>query len=325
MKSRYRIFIVLGLSLLFVYGISRFNPGRALELLGRANPWLIALAFIVNIFGLAVWSVKWQIITKELKEGLSFGRSFLITMAGLFVSTATPGANVGGEPYRAYHLAKVLDIKKSRAMATVIVDKLGNYIAFFTYLFLSLIFFVRPSGLILKIFMLLIFVVITITISTRNVDLLIEKVISVLIMLPKFKRFSRVELEEYLTNRIDLFKNSLTKLTKNKRDMAVNLLLSYILWLTSFLRTYFVFMAIGATIGLPQVIAASSLGVAIGMLSFLPGGVGVTEATMAALFKRYGVDLATAVAGVILSRAIYYFQALGLGYICALILERKVS
>ncbi|MGN8158193.1 bifunctional lysylphosphatidylglycerol flippase/synthetase MprF [Salinisphaera sp. RV14] len=67
---------------------------------------------------------------------------------------------------------------------------------------------------------------------------------------------------------------------------------------------------LGADVSPAAVIAAFALAATLGMLSFLPGGLGVFDVTLVALLAAHDVNAATAVAALVLYRVAYYLVPL---------------
>ncbi len=66
-----------------------------------------------------------------------------------------------------------------------------------------------------------------------------------------------------------------------------------------------------------------SIAIIIGVLSFLPGGLGGTEAVMAALLNKYGFPLADAVLLTLICRLLTLWFAVLIGWVAVFILRRK--
>jgi uncharacterized membrane protein YbhN (UPF0104 family) len=81
------------------------------------------------------------------------------------------------------------------------------------------------------------------------------------------------------------------------------------------------FWALGSPAPFLVVCVTVALSSAVATLAATPGGVGVTEASMIALFVWLGVDRVTAAAAALLYRAIYYFAVLATGLPSAAALE----
>ena len=72
------------------------------------------------------------------------------------------------------------------------------------------------------------------------------------------------------------------------------------------------FQALGSEVGLGVTVTGFSLGVAVGVMSMVPGGIGVQEGSMAGTYHLLGVPLEEAVLASILFRAVYYTAPFGI-------------
>ena len=331
-RWKLNLLLVALLTLLLLWGARGISWREALAIASGAKREYIALAVGITVARFLLWNFKWMLFVKPLAE-VRFFRLLIILLAGLFVSTSTPGAQVGGEPLRAYYLAREAGIKKSEAMATITLDKAGNYAAFFAFslasIFLLWLFLEIPPVLKLLGEMLLLVVILAALSSTyiRRSNAAQARVLRFVYHLPPLKmlrrRFSSyAAFESFLSARLELFMRTLREIAGQRR-VLLNLLLSFAMWSTSYLKTYLVFLALGINAPFLLIMAVKTVSILVGMASFLPGGVGATEAMMVALFAGAGIEGSAALAGILLSRAIYYSFALALGYVCLLWLRLK--
>jgi hypothetical protein len=323
--------VLLLITLLLIWGMREISWHETAQIVGEARHGYIALAVGITVVRFLVWCFKWLLLIKPIVR-VSFLRLLAILLAGLFVSTSTPGAQVGGEPLRAYYLAREAGIKKSAAMATVTLDKAGNYAAFFTFSLLSIfllwLFLEIPPALKLlgEVLLFLALLIAVSSVCIKRSDASRARVLRLIYHLP-FLRFLRrrfssyAAFESFLSSRFELFLHTLKEISTRRDVLAANLLLSFAMWSTSYLKTYLVFQALGIDAPLLLVTAVKTVSILAGMASFLPGGIGATEAVMVALFAAAGVEGSAALAGILLSRAIYYSFALGMGYACLLWLK----
>jgi uncharacterized protein (TIRG00374 family) len=77
-------------------------------------------------------------------------------------------------------------------------------------------------------------------------------------------------------------------------------------WTASVAALWFCFDALGDPISLGVLLTGFALGVTAGVLSMIPGGLGVQEGSMAGLYALLGVPLEKAVLASILFRVVYY-------------------
>jgi len=84
-------------------------------------------------------------------------------------------------------------------------------------------------------------------------------------------------------------------------------------------------LAVGGALQWRALLIAYAAGQLAGMLPITPGGLGVTEGSMAVTLAAYGGGMATAVAAVLLYRLITYWAVLPAGGVCYLSLRRRYS
>ncbi len=101
------------------------------------------------------------------------------------------------------------------------------------------------------------------------------------------------------------------------------LLLGSIAWIIQGLAFYFILTTLNIDVSLQQSIGIYAISLLAGALSFIPGGVGTTEAVMTLLLTLLGADTATAIAAALISRLSTLWFAVGLGFNAALVLSFK--
>ncbi len=89
-------------------------------------------------------------------------------------------------------------------------------------------------------------------------------------------------------------------------------------WLFTLLVLYTAFIAIGHPVGMSYVIAGFSIGIFLSMVSLVPGGLGVLEGSMTAVFASLDVPIEHAVVATLIFRVAYY----GLPLLASLIFAR---
>jgi uncharacterized protein (TIRG00374 family) len=256
-------------------------------------------------------------------------------MTGVFLNQITPGRDTGGEPVRAYYVSRFTGIMKRQALATIIIDKSGNYIAIgsfigFAILFITLYLQVPPSVKILFEGVLILFLlgVVSAVYVKKNLELPVipAKILRKIYFFGPLKKIREhfhtyTSFEEYIMERITEFITTLRTLLSEKKNVRDNLLLSFLIWFMVFVKTYLIFLAFGEEVSIFMVIAVEAISILLGIISFLPGGVGATEITMIALFRSAGINVEIATAVTIVSRGMFYAFSLGLGYLSFLYLK----
>ena len=96
--------------------------------------------------------------------------------------------------------------------------------------------------------------------------------------------------------------------------------LTWIDWFGSIFALYFSIAAFGEPQPFGVVITSFVIGVILGLVSMIPGGLGVQEGTMTFVLHLFGVPIGQAVLAPILYRAIFFF----LPYLVSLVFYRSL-
>ena len=78
-------------------------------------------------------------------------------------------------------------------------------------------------------------------------------------------------------------------------------------WAGTVTALWFCFKALGNPIGIGTLLTGFSLGITAGFVSFVPGGLGVQEGSMAGVYALLGVPVRVALLAAVLFRIVYYF------------------
>jgi glycosyltransferase 2 family protein len=110
---------------------------------------------------------------------------------------------------------------------------------------------------------------------------------------------------------LDQFDGSVARgasaLRRHTGIIAFLLALTLVDWSVTLAALWLCFRSLGIALAVPDLITGFSLGIAAGFVSFIPGGLGVQEASMAGVFALLGVPLSVGVLGAALFRVVYYF------------------
>ncbi|GBE18431.1 hypothetical protein BMS3Abin16_01031 [archaeon BMS3Abin16] len=309
---------------------------QAYTVIQQANPIFIAAALAVALARFIIWSVKWRRTISPLAT-ISLSKVFPVLMTGVFLNQITPGRDTGGEPVRAYYLGRYTGLKKRQALATIVVDKSGNYIAIgsfigFAILFITLYMDVASSIKVLfeAVLILFLLAVVSAVYVKKNLEMpfLSAKILRRIYFFGPLKTIrgkfqSYAVFEDYVMERVTEFITTLRELLSEKKNVRDNMLLSFLIWLMVFVKTWLIFLAFGDEVSFFMVIAVESISILLGIISFLPGGVGATEITMITLFRSAGINTEVATAVTIVSRGMYYAFSMGLGYLSFLYLKLR--
>ena len=101
------------------------------------QPWQLALLALVNGLIYLLVSLRWWIIVRAQSRGVSFRSLLAARLAAFGVSYFTLGPQVGGEPLQVLALRRRHGLTYSRATASVLMDKLLEFLVNFLLLALG--------------------------------------------------------------------------------------------------------------------------------------------------------------------------------------------
>jgi uncharacterized protein (TIRG00374 family) len=99
-------------------------------------------------------------------------------------------------------------------------------------------------------------------------------------------------------------------LLSRKQAMLAPLFYIIVDWFLTILILYTSFLTVRYWIDFAEVIVGFAVGIVLSFASLIPGGLGIMEGSMAAVFSSMGVPFETAVVAVLLFRVIYYLLPL---------------
>jgi len=263
------------------------------------NYFLILPILLATIGGLFVKSIRQYFLLKQVKIKISFRQNIILYFSGLSLLSAPFG--VGGI-IKSHFLLKNFNHSISKTTPVILIERFHDAIAMFTII----VFFVLISNFnsinipLLIIGSFFIFFIIIL----KNGDLTYRLV----------SKLSKIKFLKITGENTDDFFNSLTLLSKNK-SLSSSWLLGLIGWLFDALAIYFSFLAFSLNFDffITTIIGFSS--VLFGSLSFIPGGIGVTELSFVQLLSNYDIDLSLISALIIFIRFTGIWFATSLGFL----------
>ena len=330
MKRYIKVLFTIIILTFLVYFLLNINFLEVYNVLQKINTFYFFLAFISYSLAFLMFNLKSTYFLKWIirPDFWFFQRT---TLAGFFINTITPGAQIGGDPLKAYILSRKYKKPFSKIFGAIFADKIIHTLISLFFIIFSILFLITfiplPSELkfILLIFLFLIFLVFAIIPLFR----MIKTKINLKFALRKLKWLAWLnplknneKLQKKIGKKLGSFTKSFKKTITNKKIFTIGIILSLIYWVLNYLVSYFLFLSLGFEINLFFVIIVVSLGSLVGFFSPSPGGVGFIEGFMIFLYSIIGVNFATAVVVSLLSRVIFYFHSLILGGISFISLKK---
>ena len=139
------------------------------------------------------------------------------------------------------------------------------------------------------------------------------------------QRILHRDIEETLERFDDTMTRSIRDMREHPRNLIIIMALVVIDWATSAITLWFCFRSLNTTISPGELISGFAIGIMAGVISLIPGGLGVQEGSMAGIFALLGVSFQRAVLASILFRAIYLMTpyAISLAFYWRLLRIRK--
>ena len=315
------IFLFIGLAIM---GVMLYFIGidEVIEALKLSNLWLVLLAILIQIFTYFLYTWRWNIINKTADMDLGLKKSLPMVLVSLAVNNITPSGRGGGEPVRAYLLAKEGHFKFEDTFATVIADRALDTFPFVILAILTIIGIIFTFSLDIK---LIAFLVIMVTLITVAVILLIYvcineafgvKLTSWIIKIVRrfYKKFNE-DTEKRIIEAVKTFQARMNALLRDKTILYYALPLSFVIWIFEILRVYVVFLAFGARVSPIIIGEVFILASFVGMVPLLPGGLGAVDGIMILFYANAGITASLSAAATVVERLISFWMTTFVGLI----------
>jgi uncharacterized protein (TIRG00374 family) len=261
--------------------------------------------------------LRWQAYLGAMGHAVPWSKSLRIYLAG-FVLTTTPGK--AGEMLRGLFLRRH-GVPYAHSFAAFFSERLSDLLAIviLTLFGLSLYPAARPliaAGVILVAVALMV-------ISSKRLLTRTERLVTVALA----RRRAGQETQEQ-PGKVGVMIGHLFQMLHQARHchsasvLAIATPLSLVGWAAEAWATYLIVVWMGVEVPLAFAVFVYATAMLAGALSFMPGGLGGTEATMVALFLWQGVGSGDAVAATVLVRLATLWFAVAIGAIAAMRLPK---
>jgi uncharacterized protein (TIRG00374 family) len=277
----------------------------------RAFRWgFAALACLLAAGNYGVRFLRWQYYLRVVGVGgkIAPRDSAQVFLAG-FALTVTPGKL--GEAVKAVLLRASHGIPIARTAPIVIAERVTDLLALLLLALVGVFSFDVDRRFLVAGAVLVVGGVVVV-----SIDPLAKRAIAIVGRLPVVRRFA---------HRLDEF-HSHTAVLLAPTPLALSTVLAVASWFLECLAFNVVVYGFpGATVGLRAATFIYATMTVAGALSFLPGGLGVTEAGMLALLVRFGsgIDRGTAAAATFVTRAATLWFAVALGLPALMLYARR--
>jgi len=273
------------------------------------NFWYLPLIFFIRFLAIVLRSLRQKLFLKSLGMNIPGKYNLMVYIAGLAM-IVTPASS--GTLIKSYILNKKFGCAYTKTGPIVIIEKYHDVLAPLTIIGVFLIFIdifeVRITILILSIVMVVIFFLI------RNK-----------ILLQKFlQKISKIKvLTRFQENFIEF--NESFKILTNKKTMLWGWLIGIAAVFVDGFGIYFGFLALGIDLGYIESFVTVYTANILGVVSFIPGGFIVVEASLLGFLLQSGLVLSAATSAVLITRLSGVWFQIILGFIIKINLLKNIS
>jgi uncharacterized protein (TIRG00374 family) len=278
--------------------------------LARANLWLLALPLLCMIASYLTMARSYQGIAEAAGYPVSQFDMLKITFVANSVNYLVATGGLSGFAVRMYFFSR-LGMPSQTFLTNF--SLLGFVLIGFLYVFSS---HTLQGSALVATMVLLVLAVIAATFAAllllhprlrrRTLFWLAQSVYWVMHRLLPHRAPARTHIWRYQFN----LHRGLTFLLSRKRAMVAPLVYIVADWFLTILILYTSFLTVRHSIEFAEVIVGFAVGIVLSFASLIPGGLGIMEGSMAAIFSSMGVPFETAVVAVLLFRVIYYLLPL---------------
>ena len=261
---------------------------------------IIYLPLILSLVS-ASWLVlffRWTILLKKVNVSIPLRSNFIIYLSSFSLS-ATPGQL--GELIKSQLLKNKFNIPVAKTAPLIIIERLYDLTGAMFVSILGLWFL--GVGIHIIIILSICLVVIFLLLRSRTA---FNKILNLVKNMKFLSKFIESISESYDTIHLSL----------NRKTLFLSILSSITYWFIVGIAAYFVLKAVGIDdINYVNVVSIYSSSVILGAASFIPGGIGVTEGSIAGLLNLNGVDISIAFVLGILIRIFTLWYSVLIGFI----------
>lgn len=275
----------------------------------KLNLFYYGLAVFSIFLTIVFWMFRWKTFIKSCGYKVSNLTLLINLMIGLAVNNLTPLAKFGGEPIRAYILKKDSNIPIRDGLATVtseltielFTSSLMVILAFFLieiyikpplWIFSVLIFFIIVSVFIFGI-------VFGIYSNKKFISRIIIWVIN------KIKKLRA--LKKDILKRYQDFQKTFRKGFQNKKLFSEAIFYGIMMKIFDILKFFFIFMAMGYTMGILEIIIIVGMATMLISIPSTPGSLGIFEGGLVSVFVLLGIPLEIGATAVFLERIVWFW------------------
>ena len=302
------LWIVLGSALFYVFLILLSDVEAISESFLHIRVEFLFLIFALGFLSHVVKSFRQKDFLDMVGEKIPLLQNMIIYMSGLSLVTTPGGAGIF---IKSAYLKKIFNTPTEKSIAVIFLERYHDLLAGTSIILVTLLFHFGLVSMTLVIVSSLLLGAMYMLIKSQRVFLSL---------------YSRLQKTRFISKNLpEIGPNKSFSILTNPKNMTRGWFFSVLGWGIDSMSVYLVFLALNIDLGyiLTSQIYLTSLG--YGILSLLPGGIGVSESVADLLLVRQGLDISVAASLVILTRLCTIWFATIIGVIFTrLVLKQKI-
>ena len=320
LKSRqWLVLTTIGLVLFAAY-LAYTNPFRVLMEVGRFNPWAFALALAINYAGMFFFAASWYVLLRVLGVGVGLWEAVRAMFVSLFVVWLIP-IPVGTEIIRAYLVRDEENSGMGKAIASVVVHKAYYNISFGLLIALASLMVTAFWNGQMPVSRGFIAIVVLFAMGSSAIYCLFLSPATLLAVYRRSPGWVRKNLfdrlvdtsrdEEGFPSVVKEIESAVGTLRGKPLQNLLSILMVAFHWSTGSVTAYIIALSLGWRIDFWVIVLIYALIEFIQQLNvFIPGGLGIIDASLTGAFVVLGVPLSMASAISLLTRLATYWLEL---------------
>lgn len=311
------ISIIILAVLLYFVGID-----QVIDALKFAKLEYIGIAIAMQVFTYYLYTLRWKLLNNVAGMDTSIRKLLPMVLVGLAVNNITPSGRGGGEPVRAYILAREEHYPMEETFATVVADRALDTFPFVVLAVLTIVGMALSFNfdlwlLLLMIIAVIVIIIILILIVYMSINPRFGAKVDgwIIGLVRRFYKKNSEEFEEKIHGVINGFQGTMKMVISNKNVLYYALPLSFVIWIFEILRVYIVFLAFGANVNPAVIGEVFILASLAGMIPLLPGGLGAVDGIMILFYSAAGITASISAAATVIERLISFWMATIIGLV----------
>jgi len=297
--------------IVFLYAILTMFSGveQMIEFYKNLELFYLLPIISITLFSMFIRSIIQRYLLNKIGIKISIKESYCLFISALSM-VVTPGG--AGLVVKSLFIQRKYGHSTSKSMPIVLAERFYDFLGVVAVIIFTLFLIFSIESFIIVLVSSIFLIILIFLIKNKNSQSIIKSVIR------KIK---------FLNKRIpddSEFYSSMDKIFKNKIILTVGLSIIALTFLDG-LVFYFGFLAFKVDLGYFHSVQIFYTSILYGAITFIPGGVGVTEVSFIGLLSKYGIEFALATSIIVFLRLTTIWFLTGLGYITSFFFLKKTN